>query len=300
MPIDLLLLRDGLSIFFAVVIEAMPFVLLGTVVSALLAVTVRDEWLLRMVPKNVILSHIAISFLGFLFPVCECGNLPVAKRLMQKGFSVSQAVTFLLAAPVLNPLVLLSTTVAFRFAPEMVLWRFGLSWLIAVSIGLVISMMKNQSKVLIPRFAESCSTHDHFPKTTKDRLSVFVSTIRSEMFQMMIALSLGALIASITTLLPREVLVGLATSPVFAIIVMMLLALIMSICSTVDAFVALGYVGSFPLSAVGAFLVFGPMIDFRAISLMRTVFTARFVAFITIFVFCSVLLASSLASLGGY
>lgn len=297
---DLLLIRDGVTIFFAVIIEALPFVLLGTLVSALLAVTIKDEWLLRVIPKNTFLSHVVISLLGFLFPVCECGNLPVAKRLMQKGLSVSQAVTFLLAAPVLNPLVLLSTTVAFRFAPSMVAWRFGLSWFIALFVGLTIHFFKNQNELLNDRFAASCCAHDHFPRKSSEKMVMFVHTIRSEMLQMMAAISIGALIASVTTLLPREVIVGLATSPVLAIVVMMLLALIMSICSTVDAFVAIGYVGAFPLSAIGAFLVFGPMIDFRALSLMRTVFTTRFVAFITVSVFCLVLLASSLASLGGY
>ncbi len=297
---DLLLLQDGLTVFFAVIIEALPFVLLGSVVSAFLAVTIRDEWLLKHMPKNLFLSHVAISFLGFLFPVCECGNLPVAKRLIQKGVSVSQAVTFLLAAPVLNPLVLLSTWAAFSFAPGMVVWRFALSWVIALGAGLLASQFSDQTKLLTAQFAETCSVHDHFPKTPKEKLHLFLKTVRTEIFSLMGALAFGAAIAAITTLLPREVVVGLATSPVLAIIVMMLLALIMSICSTVDAFVALGYVGSFPLSSIGAFLVFGPMIDFRAISLMRTVFRTRFVAFLVVFVSTSVILASSLISLGGY
>lgn len=300
MPFSSELLLDGLTVFYAVIIEAVPFVLLGTLVSALLAVTVRDEWLLRVLPKNHFLRHVAISLLGFLFPVCECGNLPVAKRLMQKGFSVSQAVTFLLAAPVLNPLVLLSTFVAFRFAPWMVVWRLGFSWIIALSAGLLIATFHKQTDILADSFAEACCAHDHFPKSGKEKWSVFLHTIRTEMFQMVAALALGASIAAFTTLLPREVITSLATSPVLAIIVMMLLALIMSICSTVDAFVALGYVGSFPLSSIGAFLVFGPMIDFRALSLMKTVFRSWFILFIAVFVFSSVLLGSSLLSLWGW
>ena len=298
--LDFTLLQDYFQVFFAVVVEAVPFVVLGSVVSGLLAVFVRDEWLLRFLPKNVIFGHAVVALLGFFFPVCECGNLPVAKRLVQKGLPVSQAVTFLLAAPVLNPIVIVSTLVAFRFAPEVMYARVGLSFLIAVGTGLMVRFLGKDETLMTESLHEACEHHEHFPRTKRAKFEVFVRTFREEGIEMTKALALGGSIAAFTPLLPRELIAGLAQSPLLAIVVMMLLALIMSICSTVDAFVALGYVGTFPLSAVLAFLVFGPMIDFRAISLMRTAFRWPVVMTIITTVAFSVLLASSLASLGGW
>lgn len=300
MPLDLTYLQDYLTVLLAVVVEAVPFVVLGTFVSGLLAVFVRDEWLVKLIPKNVILGHVSIAFLGFFFPVCECGNLPVAKRLVQKGLSVPQAITFLLAAPVLNPIVILSTYVAFRFAPEMVFARVGLSFLIAVLTGLLVRTLGDADQMLTESLHDACEHHERFPETRQEKFQVFVRTFRGEVIEMLQALAFGGAIAAFTTLLPREVIGSLAQSPLLAILAMMLLALIMSICSTVDAFVALGYVGTFPMSAVLGFLVFGPMIDFRAISLMRTAFRWPVVLCIISTVSLLVLLATSLASLGGW
>lgn len=107
-------LHDAVMIFLGVVIEALPFLLMGVLVSAFLRVYVKDQWLLRVFPKNAFGQMIVASLLGFLFPVCECGNIPVARRLIAKGVSVHAALTFLLTAPVLNPLVIAATWVAFR------------------------------------------------------------------------------------------------------------------------------------------------------------------------------------------
>src|SRR5882757_515355 len=91
------------TLFLGLVVEAFPFIVLGVVVSTLIALFVKDEWIKKYVPKNRFLSHPLVALLGILLPVCQCGNVPVARRLLAKGFPVSQAITFMLAAPIVNP-----------------------------------------------------------------------------------------------------------------------------------------------------------------------------------------------------
>lgn len=272
---------DYFTVFFAILIEAVPFITLGVLVSGFLTVFIRDEWLLKLIPKQAFFAHLTVAFLGFLFPVCECGNVPVARRLITKGLPVSQAVTFLLAAPVINPVVILATYTAFHFAPEVVYLRVGISLFIALTTGLIVSRFSDQEELLTTTVVEQCGVHDHFPESFKEKIATFLSTTRQEVFEMTSSLLVGAAIASATTNLPRNMIISIAHNPLLAALAMMTLALVLSICSTVDAFVALGYVGKFPTSAILAFLIFGPMIDFRVISMMRTTFKWKLV--LTIF-----------------
>ncbi len=285
-------LSDYLTIFFSILIEAIPFVTLGVIVSSLLTAFVKDEWLLKMIPKQKFLGHLVIAFFGCVFPVCECGNVPVARRLIEKGLPVSQAVTFLLAAPVINPIVIISTYIAFRFAPEVVVLRVAISFVIAIVTGLVVSLHKHPENLLTESVAEACHHHHEPPKFLNEKISVFLGTVRHEVLEMTTALLLGATIAAITTTLSRETIVAIAQTPLLATLAMMILALVMSICSTVDAFVALGYLGRFPVSALLAFLIFGPMIDLRVISMLKTTFRWKFIFMIVVLVSEMIIISS--------
>ncbi|MCC6643659.1 permease, partial [Candidatus Peregrinibacteria bacterium] len=130
-------MQDSVTIFMGVVLGALPFILFGVIVSAALAHFVKEETLLKLMPKNRWLALIVACLMGFLFPVCECGNIPVARRLIRKGIPVNVAITFLLAAPVFNPITVISTWAAFSFMPEIVFFRLLFTFIIAVTIGLV-------------------------------------------------------------------------------------------------------------------------------------------------------------------
>ena len=114
--------QDWITIFLGILVEATPFLLLGVVISAFVHVFVSEDRLLRLVPRNPALSLIPALGIGMLMPVCECGNVAVARRFLAKGVPVSTCVTFLLAAPILNPVALFATATAFRYQPSMV-WR---------------------------------------------------------------------------------------------------------------------------------------------------------------------------------
>lgn len=299
MVIPTALVSDYLTIFFSILVEALPFVTLGVLVSGVLTIFIKDEWILKFLPRNRLLSHVAIAFLGFVFPVCECGNVPVARRLIEKGLPVPQAITFLLAAPVLNPIVILSTYVAFRFAPEILYLRVGISFLIAVITGLIVSYYKNPESLLTDAVAKECAHHHHLPHGATRKVHVFFETIQHEILEMAGALIVGASIAAITTTLSRGTVLSIAQTPLLATLAMMFLALIMSICSTVDAFVALGYYGRFPMSSVLAFLIFGPMIDFRVISMLKTTFKWKLIITMTLLVAEMIIISSVMLNFFG-
>src|SRR5437588_9778525 len=131
--------QDWITIFLGILVEATPFLLLGVVISAFVHVFVSEDRLLRLVPRNPALSLIPALGIGMLMPVCECGNVAVARRFLAKGVPVSTCVTFLLAAPILNPVALFATATAFRYQPSMVWLRGGLAFIVAVTVGMLIA-----------------------------------------------------------------------------------------------------------------------------------------------------------------
>jgi uncharacterized protein len=285
--------QDGVTIFLGVVIEATPFLVLGVLVSQVLAVAVRRDWLVSRLPRGRLASLTALAGLGAAFPVCECGNVPVARRLIRRGVPAAAALVFLLSAPALNPVVALSTFAAFRDRPSIVVLRLSLTFAVAVGIGLLFSFHPRPAAMLRQGGA------GRMPESPADRSGPvpagparrFAGGVLEEFVEMGAVLVVGAALAALTqVLVPRATLLGIGQGPILSVAVMMTLALILSVCSTVDAFVALAYGGTFTDGSLIAFLVFGPMIDIKSILLMLTVFSARTVALVTVLVSEAVLL----------
>lgn len=266
------LLYDGLQIFLGILFEALPFILMGVAVSAVLHVFVPSDRLLRWLPKSVPGRMVFASMLGFLFPVCECGNIPVAKRLMGKGLPPYVALMFLLAAPVVNPIVLLATWAAFRGNPEVVVWRVVLTLIIAWTVGWAFRHATFDD-VAAPALKIETKDHQHHHR---GKLGHFLETALRETGDMLGVLMIGAVLASvIQLLLPRGVLLALAGNTVASIFSMEALAFIVSICSNVDAFFILGLSTNIGMPAIIAFLVFGPMVDIKALVMLSRVFRSR-------------------------
>jgi uncharacterized protein len=144
---------SALTLFLSLLVEAIPFLILGVLVSGILLFFVDEQKLIRLMPKHPLLGALMGGILGFLFPVCECGNVPVARRLMVKGVSAPVAIGFLLAAPTINPVVVWATWVAFRDQPEIVILRVVFSLAIATFVAAVFSAQKDLSKILQPSVA---------------------------------------------------------------------------------------------------------------------------------------------------
>lgn len=266
------------TVFLGIFIEAIPFLLMGTVASGLVEVFISQEWITRFSPRRALPAALLGSLLGLVFPVCECGVIPLTRRLFQKRLPVSTGIAFLLAAPVLNPIVIFSTAAAFGWG-RMLAWRLGLTLLIAVTIGVVFSTEKDISNIvrLPPSEIELpvLGTHpEHESIGAKIGRALVVST--GEFFEMGRYLILGASLAAILqTFVPQTSLLAIGSGPLLSVIAMLTLAVVLSICSTVDAFVALGFVGTFSFGSILSFLVFGPMVDIKSMLMYLQVFRRR-------------------------
>lgn len=259
--------------------------MLGTISSGIVEVFIDRETFFARLPKNRFLGVLLGALMGLIFPVCECGVVPLTRRLYNKGLPPAIGIAFLLAAPILNPIVILSTITAFGFGP--ILWgRIGLSLVIAMIVGLIFSgqpateILRDQASLPV------CSIHNHThpQKTTRKQKWIEVARIAAdELFEMGQFLILGSLLAALMqTVVPQNTLLALGNNPLTSILIMLLLAFILSICSTVDAFVALSFAANFSKGALLAFLVFGPMVDIKSIFMFSRVFKRKVVAYLVL------------------
>ena len=261
-------LQDWITLSLSVMIEALPFVMLGVCIAIIVQVWLPAERLLIYLPQQPLLRRACLSLLGIALPVCECGNVPLARGLLAKGLTPSESLVFLLAAPILNPVTIITTQQA--FAGDMtILWArvFG-GFAIANLVGWVYAR-RPAEELLTNTFVASCQA-DHVQQSKRvASLAIF----RREVQAMLPALVVGAGLAGLVqVLVSREVLVSLGSQPVWSVIAMVALAFIVSICSNVDAFFALAFRQTFMTGALVSFLTFGPMIDIKMLSLLRTTY----------------------------
>ena len=268
------------TIFVGIFVEAVPFLLAGSVVSGLIAVFVNQESLARFVPRQPILAAVVGSLLGFTFPVCECGVVPVTRRLYQKGLPLPVGIAFLLAAPVVNPVVLLSTYAAFGWGPVLI-GRLVFTILIAFGVGLLFTLAQ-PDEVLLPGAADEHSHgHSQAALPLRERLWLALTVGGDDFFDMARYLIVGSLLAAtMQTLAPQNTLLALGSGPLLSVLLLMVLAFVLSVCSTVDAFLALSFVSSFTPGSIIGFLVFGPMVDIKSSLMFLGVFQRRIVLYL--------------------
>lgn len=300
----LLAFVDGVSnfsaVFLGIFIEAAPYLLLGTLASGLVEVFFSANELSRLLPRNRFLAVGLGGLLGLFFPVCECGSIPLARRLMSKGIPVPVGIAFLLAAPVINPIVIASTFAA--FGNTSIFWlRFALTLLIAFGVGLLFMIEPDPTRMLRPVNMEvPHSFHLHLeheaqeqPLPLKEKLKKIMLIAADEFFEMGRFLVIGALLATLMqTAVPQPWLLALGQGPVLSVIVLSLLAVLLSVCSTVDSFIALAFAGTFSTGSVLAFLVYGPMVDIKATLMYLRVFKRRTVVVLVILPWLLALVAS--------
>src|SRR5215211_4251661 len=290
-------LQDFTTLALSIVVEALPFVILGALVSVIVRLFAPMQRILQLLPKRPLLRRLSISLFGTFMPVCECGNVPVARGLMVRGLSVAESTTFLLAAPIINPVTLLTTSQAFRLDPSITWLRMLGALLIANLVGGLVALYKDQTELVSKGFYNTlCGVeapddhhdhhdHDHEHHRVSKKWQEGIVVFRDEVSLMLKMLCLGAVIAGLTQVfVPRDVLTSLGGQPFFSILAMIALAFIISICSNVDAFFALAYSNTFTTGSIVAFLVFRPMIDIKMLAMMRTTYKVRLLAIVTLLV----------------
>jgi uncharacterized membrane protein YraQ (UPF0718 family) len=292
--------------FLGIILEAFPFILMGVLFSALLQVFVSDSAIHRLTPRHPAAGVLFGSLLGLLFPLCECGMIPVVRRLIRKGMPAYIGIVYIVAGPILNPIVFTSTLTAFPGNPGMAFSRMGLAFAVSVILGFLIYRFIPQDP-LKHGYPESASVHisssghrPGYPGSPDGSLQGRINSIAvhaiEEFFDMGKYLIFGAfLTASIQSTISPAALLGIASHPWLSHLFMMGFAFLLSLCSTSDAFVAASFTGTFGGSALLAFLVFGPMIDLKSTLMLLSTFKTKIVVWLIVTTAVLVLAGSVIA-----
>lgn len=260
-------LQAGATIFVSIVVQAMPFLVLGVVLSAAIAAFVPTSFWTRALPKRESLAVPVAGVAGVVLPGCECASVPVAGSLMSRGVAPAAALAFLLSAPAINPVVLVSTWVAFPGNPMMAVARFVASLITSVIMGWLWMRFGRTEWLRIP-------SRDHL--TGRSSWETFRLTATHDFLHAGGFLVIGGLTAAVLNVaVPPSVIDSLAGHALFSVLVLALLAVVLCICSEADAFVAASLT-QFSLTARLAFLVVGPMVDIKLVALQAGVFGRRF------------------------
>ncbi|MBQ3475325.1 MAG: permease [Bacilli bacterium] len=291
------MIKDIGVIFTSIFFESLPFLLLGAFISALIETFISNEKIVKFIPKNKILGSIVGVFLGFFLPACDCAVIPISKRLLKKKVPINVAISFMLASPIINPVVLLSTYYAFYSTnPEIFWYRLLFGILIALIIGIIMGIIYNKKNVIInssDEECEHCSCEHHHEHDNK-----FMSIIRHtalDFFDVVKYLMFGALLASLVqVLLPRDLLLVFRDNNILSVLILMLFAYLISLCSTSDSFVGKSLLSSFGKSSIIAYLLLGPMIDIKNTIVLVGNFKKKFVTTLIALIFALVFVFSVL------
>ena len=261
-------LATASTVFVSIVVQALPFLVFGVLLSASITTFVPQSWFKKALPGRPAAAVPVAGIAGAVLPGCECASVPVAASLIRRGVPAAAALAFLLSAPAINPVVLTATAVAFPNAPEMVFARFLASLLVAVVMGWL--WLRFGKADMLER------VHRRATNTDSGRAAAFVGSVRHDLLHTGGFLVIGGITAAtLNVVVPREWLDAVADNPVFSVVCLALLAVILAICSEADAFVAASLT-QFSLTARLAFLVVGPTVDVKLIALQAGTFGRRF------------------------
>lgn len=283
-----------MAIFMSIIIEALPFVLVGAILSGFIEVYLTPEKVTRYLPQNKLLRILFGTFIGFIFPSCECGIVPIINRLLEKKVPSYTAIPFLATAPIINPIVLFATYSAFGNSWRFLMLRLLGASIVAIALGIMLGFVVDSQ--IIKANAKPSHFHDYSGYPLRKKIFLALSLAIDEFFDTGRYLVFGTLIASAMQIyLPTRTLTAIGANPLTAILVMMLLAFILSLCSEADAFIGASLLSTFGMAPVMAFLLIGPMIDIKNLMMMlgrfKTSFIMQFVSVsaIIITLYCLIL-----------
>jgi uncharacterized membrane protein YraQ (UPF0718 family) len=305
-------------IFVSIVLEALPFMLIGALAGGFIEAFVSQERMTAILPKRSWLTALLAAGMGVIFPVCECAVVPVVRRFARKGLPASAAVAYLLGGPIVNPIVAASTAIAYKFDWLIVAQRLLFGYIIAVSIGLIIGWIFDKNNVFLKNITDKDETcgcghmHGHLHSVTGHSLpgesdqfrKKLVSAFRHSADDFLAVghyLIIGAFIAALCqTFIDRKLFLNLAEVPVLPSLLMMLMAILLNLCSEADAFIAASFRNLMPLHAQMAFMLIGPMFDLKLLLMYRTLFSRTAIFTLAGLIFVAVLAAVLGLEIGGW
>lgn len=269
------------NIFISMILEALPFIIIGSIISSIIQLFISEESVKKILPKSRFVSIIFAAVLGIFIPICECAIVPIARSLIKKGVPIAVAIVFMLSVPIVNPIVILSTFYAFNDV-KIVLIRVLGGIISAIVIGVLIDILTNKKEEVIKVKSQyenicdcGCEIGDYFYNKSKIRLCLEHSS--KEFFNILRYYIFGSFLSSIfVVVLKEEVLTNYSTGVLMPIIIMMTLSFLLSLCSEADAFIAKSFLSYFGVPAIAAFLIIGPMLDLKNAILISSYFKKSF------------------------
>ncbi|MEZ5330047.1 MAG: permease [Verrucomicrobiales bacterium] len=287
--------HDVARSFISILLEGAPYILLGTLISGFIDAYLPKNAMDRLLPKNRVLAIFVSGLLGAIFPVCECAIVPVIRRLVKKGLPVACAVTYMLSAPIINPITVVSTYSAFKgVSLEMTLSRLFMAYIVTVFVGLLIhriapkKILSDHIAAELPGGGVNVEPEVDTSPVVKDteqvpggRLIHALRTAQTDFLETGMYFVIGVIIAATFSASPvlQDLVRGFASNDFIAVPGMMIFAFILSLCSTTDAFI-IAADASLSLTSKLAFLVYGPMMDVKLLFLYSSVFKKKFVLFL--------------------
>ncbi|WP_312047844.1 permease [Anaerotignum sp.] len=278
-------------VFISILLQTFPFMLVGVFISSIIQVFLSKETMIKFFPKKYGLGFVTALFGGLLLPVCECAIVPMTAGLVKKGVALPVAVTFMLAAPIVNPIVIISTLYAFPGHPEITVYRVYFGLVIALVVGIILTIFPESKPVLLDQAHLStcdcvyCNTEFVQEERFWRKLQMMFLHAGDEFFSAGKFLVLGAILTSmIQTVVSKDIFLHLWGKEGLALGVMMATAFFFSVCSTSDAFIARNFWNSFSTSSIMGFLVFGPMMDIKNLFMLFSGFRKSFVIKLTLLI----------------
>ena len=317
-------MRDIAIYFTTIMLEAIPFLLLGALISAIIEEFVSEERISKMIPKNRVLGSLVGIFLGLFIPACDCAVIPIAMRLKKKKVPTNVIVSFMLASPIISPVVLLSTFFAFGETEKMLLFGFEMPKLfvyrtifgvvVALVVGIILDIICKDAVLKEEIYEhhhhhhdhehihtcnhhhEGCSCSNHEKETGPiGRVKNIINIMYGDFMGIISYMAVGALLAAtMQILLPISNIGGIVQNKYISTFIMMLLAFALSLCSTSDAFIARTFMNSLSKNSILAFILLGPMIDIKNTILLNKSFNKKFVVVLIASIFIIVYLISCL------
>ena len=317
-------MRDIAIYFTTIMLEAIPFLLLGALISAIIEEFVSEERISKMIPKNRVLGSLVGIFLGLFIPACDCAVIPIAMRLKKKKVPTNVIVSFMLASPIISPVVLLSTFFAFGETEKMLLFGFEMPKLfvyrtifgvvVALVVGIILDIICKDAVLKEEIYEHHHHHHDHehihtcnhhhegcscsvHEKETGPigRVKNIINIMYGDFMGIISYMAVGALLAAtMQILLPISNIGGIVQNKYISTFIMMLLAFALSLCSTSDAFIARTFMNSLSKNSILAFILLGPMIDIKNTILLNKSFNKKFVIVLIASIFITVYLISCL------
>lgn len=280
------------TIFISILIQGIPFILLGSFVSAIIQICISKDTFIKIFPKNIFFSCIVAAFSGVLFPICDCGTIPVVKSLIKKKVPIAAAITFMLSAPIVNPIAIFSTFYAFHGMISVMICRVFAGIIIAILVGLIMQFsIKKEEDILLNTTNEIncncvfCNSDYNSSQGKFKKLKAIFIHAGDEFFNTGKFMIIGTFLSSIfQTVVSINNNMYLPNDNRSSLIIMILLSFLLSVCSTSDAFVAKGFLKLFSTNSVMGFLVVGPMLDIKNTIMLFGNFKKKFVIKLIFFI----------------